>query len=278
MDLDEYRKESLENWNRLSDNWRDEREFILGATAPIANDLIARLDPQPGQTILDVAAGTGDTGYQVAERLGDEGKLITTDFSPAMLDHARAVAEERGVTNVEHRVLDAEQMDLEDDSVDGVLCRWGYMLMADPAKALAETRRVLRDGGRIALSVWAAPDRNLWAALVGMEMMARGHVPPPEPGDPGIFGLADADQLRQLIEGAGFSNVEVEEMSFTWPYVDADEHWRLMLKLAGPLADAIQNLDDSERDSVRESIQEKVEPLLSGGEGIEGVCHNATAS
>jgi len=152
------------------------------------------------------------------------------------------------------------------------------MLMADPAKALAETRRVLRDGGRLSLAVWAAPDRNAWASLMGMEMVARGHIPPPEPGDPGIFGLADPTGLEELVGGAGFENVQVDQVSFRWPYSDADEHWRLMLKLAGPLAEAVLELDEEERDSVRVAIREKIEALLASDDGAQGLTHNVTAS
>ena len=94
--------------------------------------MVEALDPQPGQTILELAAGTGETGFLAAARVGDDGKLISTDFAPKMVDAARAETERLGLTNVELRQLDAEDMDLPDDSVDGVLCRWGYMLMADP--------------------------------------------------------------------------------------------------------------------------------------------------
>ena len=82
-----------------------------------------------------------------------------------MVDAARRNGEARGLENVEYQVLDAERMGLDDDSFDGVLCRWGYMLMADPAAALEETRRVLRDGGTLAFAVWQTPDRNAWAAI-----------------------------------------------------------------------------------------------------------------
>src|ERR687896_1741169 len=108
-------------------------------------------DPQPGETILELAAGTGDTGFDAAERLGAEGRLISSDFSPAMLDEAQKRGVERGVENVEYRVIDATKVALEDDSVDGVLCRFGYMLMTDVEAALSETRRGLRPGGKLAL-------------------------------------------------------------------------------------------------------------------------------
>jgi ubiquinone/menaquinone biosynthesis C-methylase UbiE len=100
-----------------------------------------------------------------------------------MAEIARRRGAELGLTNVEHRILDAERIELPDDSVDGVLCRWGYMLMPDPAAALAETRRVLRSGGRLACSVWSSADRNPWISVAARIVVAHGHMPPPEPGD-----------------------------------------------------------------------------------------------
>ena len=276
MDLDQYRADSLANWDRLSAAWSREREFVWRTTRPVGERMVEILDPQPAQTVLELAAGIGDTGFAAAARLGDDGRLISTDFSPAMVDEARRASAEMGLGNVEHRVLDAERMDLEDSSVDGVLCRFGYMLMADPAAALAETRRVLRDGGRLCFAVWAGPDRNLWAAIPGIEMVGRGHLPPPDPGNPGIFALADVDRARELVTGAGFGEPEIEQVEVIWDYGTADEHWRMTMELAGPLAEAIRNLPEDERESVRTAVAEKVETVLAEG-GLGGLVHIITA-
>jgi ubiquinone/menaquinone biosynthesis C-methylase UbiE len=278
VDLDEYRRESLDRWERFSGNWGSEREFIWANTHVVGQDLVERLDPQPGQTILELAAGPGDTGFEAASRIGEEGRLVSTDFASGMVEEARRVGEERGIENVEYRVLDAEKMDLDDNSVDGVLCRWGYMLMADPGSALAETRRVLRDGGRLCFSVWAAPEQNLWAAVPAMELVSRGHLPPPEAGAPGIFALADSDRIRELVTGAGFDDPEIEDVSFEWSYRDPDKHWALTMKLAAPLAEAVNNLDEDERESVRNAVREKAASLMEGDSGIDAVCHNVVAS
>ena len=177
-----------------------------------------KADPQPGQTLLDIAAGTGDLGFAVAERVGEDGHVISTDFSPKMIEVARRNGERRGLTQVEYRVLDAEKMELDDDSVDGVVCRWGYMLMADPAAALKETRRVLRDGGPLAFAVWTGPDRNPWAAVPAKTVVQRGHMPPPEPGAPGIFAMGDPDRIGELVMQAGFGEPELEEIAFEFRY------------------------------------------------------------
>jgi ubiquinone/menaquinone biosynthesis C-methylase UbiE len=105
--------------------------------------------------------------------------------------------------------MDAERIELDSDSVDGVLCRFGYMLMADPAAALGETRRVLRPGGRLALAVWGVPERNPWAAIGGRMLVERGHMPPPEPGAPRVFSMGSEERTRALVEGAGFATYEL---------------------------------------------------------------------
>jgi ubiquinone/menaquinone biosynthesis C-methylase UbiE len=265
VDLDKYRESSHDSWERIATNWDQEREFIHSATAPVNERMVERLDPQPGDTVLDLAAGTGDTGFLAAARIGDDGKLISTDFASAMVDSARGVSTQLELGNVEHRVLDAEQMDLDDSSVDRVLCRFGYMLMADPAKALGETRRVLRDGGRLCFAVWTTPDENPWAFLPGLVLVERGHIPPPEPGAPGIFAMGDGGRIRELVAGAGFAEPEIEKVGIAWPYDDADAHWGFTRKLAGPLADAIDQLDEDEREAVREDVRARIEPLLATG-------------
>jgi SAM-dependent methyltransferase len=257
-DLDEYRARSLENWEEFSGNWADEHDFLHEATKPVADALVAGVGPQPGETILELAAGTGDVGFAVAERLGSDGKLIQTDFALGMVEAERRLAAEAGLTNIEHRVLDAERMDLEDASVDGVVCRYGYMLMADPAAALSETRRVLREGGRLAFAVWTGPDRNLWAFLPGFALVEAGHLDPPEPDAPGIFAMGDPERVRSLVTGAGFAGPELQEVTVDWDYTDPAVHWEKTMKLAAPIADAVNRLPEDEREQIRELVASRV--------------------
>jgi ubiquinone/menaquinone biosynthesis C-methylase UbiE len=258
MDLDEYRANSKANWDRFSQNWSDERDFLWESTHAVGERMVERLDPQPGQTVLELASGTGDTGLLAAKRLGDDGRLIQTDFAAGMVEAAKRFAADAGVENVEHRQLDAEDMDLEDESVDGVIARYGYMLMADPAAALAETHRVLKPGGRLSFAVWTTPDKNLWAFIPAFALVEAGHLDPPEPGAPGIFAMGDPERITELVTGAGFGEPEIEEVVVSWGYDDPAVHWEKTMKLAAPIAEAVDELSDEERERIREVVAQRV--------------------
>ena len=259
IDLDAYREQSLETWGQMAPGWQDRRDWMMGITGRVNDWLAQKADPQPGQTVLDIAAGTGDLGFAGRGAGGaTRADVISTDFAPEMVDVARRFGEARGLENVEYRVLDAERMDLDDDSVDGAVCRWGYMLMADPAAALKETRRVLRDGGPLAFAVWRTPDLNPWAGIPGMTLVQRGHMPAPVPGAPGIFALGEPDRVRGLVTGAGFGEPELEEIAFEFRYADSDDLWDALISLAGPLARAVKALPDDEREATRSAIVESI--------------------
>ena len=115
---------------------------------------------------------------------------------------------------------------------------------------------MLRDGGNLAFAVWAAPDRNPWAAIPGMTLVQRGHMDPPEPGAPGIFGMADPDRIRDLVTGAGLAEPELEEIPFEFTYPDFDDLWDSIVRIAGPLANAIKAQPEDEQVATREAIKE----------------------
>ena len=131
------RLRSRATWDAVATGWYTQREEIWESSRPVSEWMIRRLDPQPGDTVLELAAGVGDTGLRAAHLVGRSGRVIITDSAPEMVAAARRRAGEMSVENAEFRTLDAERMDLETNSVDGILCRWAYMLMIDPAAAFA---------------------------------------------------------------------------------------------------------------------------------------------
>jgi SAM-dependent methyltransferase len=279
VDRDEQRDVRLENWAAIAAGWermREEREQIA---RPVTEWLVRELAPKPGDTVLELAAGQGDVGYEIAPVLGDRGHLISSDFSPAMAEIGRRRSGELGLANVEHRILDAEQIDLADESVDGVACRWGYMLMPDPAAALAETRRVLRPGGRLALAVWSTAARNPWITLAGRVLVAHGHMPQPEPGEPGMFVLGDEELLRRLVESAGFENVRIEDVPVHNHYPSVDEYVRRSSEMGGMFSRAWAEAPEEEQERMRDEFREAFAPFtVDGGYELPGVSLCVVAS
>jgi SAM-dependent methyltransferase len=279
VDRAEYKRTSLENWQTMASGWERRRADIEKGSRPVSEWMVEALDPQPGGTVLELAAGPGDVGYVAAQRLGDEGRLISSDFSSEMVEVARRRAAELGLENVEHRVIDAESIELEDDSVDGVLCRFAYMLMPNPEAALAETRRVLRPGGRLALAVWSTPERNPWISVGGRILGGLGLAPPPQPGEPGMFVLADESRLRSLLEGAGFTVERVEELPVLLHYRGVDEYIASARDTGGMFARIWNAASDEEHEAIGAKLLEGFVPFaIDGGYELPGVAVGAAAS
>jgi SAM-dependent methyltransferase len=261
-----------ESWNAVASGWERWRAALEETTRPVTDWLLRELAPEAGETILELAAGPGDTGFAAAGLVGERGRLISTDFSPAMVEVARRRAAELGVTNVEHRTIDAERIELGDDSVDGVLCRFGYMLMPDPAAALSETRRVLRDGGRLALAVWASAEEKPWTSILGRILVERRLVPPPEPGTPGPFALADEELLRATLEGAGFAVRRLEQLQVLHVYRDLDDYVHRLSETARTFSAIWRDASDELRDALRADFADAFAPYaVDGGYELPGV-------
>jgi SAM-dependent methyltransferase len=193
--------------------------------------------------------------------------VVISDFSAAMVSSAERHAAELGLDNIECRVLDAEHLDLPDDHFDAVVCRWGYMLMAEPGQALKESCRVLHAGGRLSCAVFAAPPLNPWASIPAGVLQAHGQLAAPGRGAPGIFALADPDRLRSLFAAAGFDEPTVEEVAFTLWFDDADDYWQFLTGAAGAIAVVLKQLEPAVLARVRSDVAER----LSSFQGPRGV-------
>ncbi|NLV54087.1 MAG: methyltransferase domain-containing protein [Acidimicrobiales bacterium] len=258
--------EARRSWDGVSAGWETNRDRMFAAFRHVSEWLVDQTDPRPGDTVLEVAAGVGDTGFLAAERVGPTGRLISTDIAPGMVEAASRAAEAAGLTDVECRVMDAQALDLPDASVDVVLSRLGLMFAPDLGAVFTESHRVLSPGGRLAYAVIGAPDRNPWMSLLVGAFVGRGHVlmsgNPFGPGGP--FSLSEPARNEELLRAAAFDEVEVHDLIGAFSFRDADDQWQLHLAIAGPIADLAATLDADELAAVKADLAVAMEPFRSG--------------
>jgi SAM-dependent methyltransferase len=263
LDAEEYRRSSLEQWEEAAPGWVRRQREIRDFGAPVSHRMVDALSLQPGQRVLELAAGLGETGLLAAELVAPMGEVIISDQADAMLEGARARAAEQGLGNVEFRVLGGEWIDMAVASVDAVLCRWGYMLMADPAAALLETRRVLRSGGRVALAVWDALEANPWSAVPRQELLERGIAKPRDEERPGPFVLGDSARLRELLEQAGFAEIEIETVDVQRHHASFEDFWETTLDISRELHDLVLDQSLAEIDQISAGVAARLAPYTA---------------
>jgi SAM-dependent methyltransferase len=263
---EEHRRRSAANWEEAASGWVRRQEAIRELGAPVSHWMVEAIEPQHGQRVLELAAGLGETGLLAAELVAPTGGVILSDHAEAMLEGARARAAKLDLTNVEFQVWNAEWIDLPVASVDAVLCRWGYMLMADPLAALIETRRVLRPGGRVALAVWDALAANPWALAPRLELLERGLAQPPAESmeyTPGPFGLGDRERLHALLGEAGFTEIIVEAIDVVQRYPSFESFWETMLDISRELHDLVLAQPEAEIEAIGASLAARLTPYTA---------------
>ena len=257
--MTDYKEQSRARWGESAKAWEAHAAAMRRATMPVSQWMIDAIGPQPGDLLLELAAGPGETGFLAAELIRPGGELISSDISPEMLMVARRRAEELRLDNVRFKQIDADtSIDIEAASIDGVLCRWGYMLMADPNNALRETRRVLKPGGRLALAAWASPDDNPWISALGRELVRRGLAPPVDPEEPGQFAWAPDGVIAEQLADAGFVEYEVDRVSFVERYPSFDAYWETHTTMSSRLREALAAADAADAEGFREAVHEQI--------------------
>jgi ubiquinone/menaquinone biosynthesis C-methylase UbiE len=254
VEPDEQRASSREMWEVAAAAWGRHADRVRDWGMPVSAAMVDALALQPGQRVLELAAGPGDTGFLAAELIRPGGTLISSDGAEAMLDVARARAADTGIDNVEFKQLELEWIDLPTASVDAVLCRWGIMLTVDPEAAAQEARRVLKPGGRAAFAVWDKPERNPWATIPSRALISLGHAEPPDPDAPGMFRLAEEGVLRGLLESAGFVDVHVHAVEVVRRYPALGRYIEETADMSPMFSRTYRELDEAAQRAVVEQL------------------------
>jgi ubiquinone/menaquinone biosynthesis C-methylase UbiE len=237
-----------------------ERYLVPTIFAPWADDLVEAAALQPGHRVLDIACGTGIVARAAARRLGSCGNVIGLDLSAPMLAAARTAAAAEGVT-VEWREGSAVKLPLPDGASDIVFCQQGLQFFPDRPAALREMHRVLMPGGRLVLSVWREIERSL-----GFDVLAQvltRHISPAAGAlmTSGPFGLGNMEQLRSLVAGAGFKDIDIHQAAKMLRYPSSDE-FVLRYSAGSALVGAIAGADDNARAALLAEIGAKLQSCI----------------
>ena len=207
---DDHNADQVAYWNGpVGERWRARQQDQDTLLAPIADLLLQRAAPAPGEVVLDIGCGCGFTTLELARRVAPGGRVLGVDISTPMLDRARERAPQ-GLP-IDFIEADATAYAFEPDACDLLFSRFGVMFFAQPQRSFANMRRGLRRGARLVFGCWREPQRNPWLTLPLQE--AYRHVPPLPPSDPqapGPFAFADEARVRGILQGAGFDRITLE--------------------------------------------------------------------
>jgi len=273
FDAAKYKNAQREQWNKDGAAWRRWNPTLDRWYGEVTRQMLDLAHIQPGQRILDIAAGAGEPAVSAAERVGPSGYVLATDISEGIVELALQVARERGLKQVDTRAMDGEKLDLPDGSFDAVLCRLGLMYMPHPVAALREWRRALRAGGRVAVVVYSTPDRNSWGAMPASIIRRRAQLPPPVPGQPGPFSLGGPGVLEGVFRQAGFADPEVRAVPVPHRMTSAAEYVRLAREAFGAFNAMMAHLSLHERESVWNEVEGAMRSFESpDGFEVPGEC------
>ncbi|HEY7270619.1 MAG TPA: class I SAM-dependent methyltransferase [Dehalococcoidia bacterium] len=241
----EYKDAQRQMWDRLSPAWDRDDNWFQRQTHTVGEWLCRVADLRSGQRILDLACGSGQPALTAARLVRPGGTVVATDLSEEMVRVARRKANMADLDNVEFKVMDAENIDFPDETFDAVTCRWGLMFCPDPAKAVKEVHRVLKQHRPFATTTFTAADQNPWFAQSLQVAADALGVPPPPPEAPTPLRLNDTSRLKAMLADAGFQNIEIETRSFAWEFASPEESWTITSSLTPMFANAMATLDEA---------------------------------
>jgi ubiquinone/menaquinone biosynthesis C-methylase UbiE len=251
-----------EAWNSIANGWHEWIPEMRKWYAPATELMLDLAQMKAGDHILDIAAGDCDQSIEAARRVGPRGHVLAIDLAERMLEIGARAARDAGLTNIETRVMDGGNLDLPANTFDATICRFALMFLPAPVNVLQGMNRVLKNGGRVSVVIYADEGDPEFVTAVSV---ARKHLNIPDP-EPLKDSLGSPSAIRRTLIEGGFRDVETHVLSVGVKFASAKECVRYLKSTSPTLDSLVTHLSPKER----ESVWEKIEDALTSHESSEG--------
>lgn len=260
---DEYYKNyTRETWDECAERYLP----LMGNLMQYHKALLERIQPRPGEKVLDVCTGPGEPAMTIAQLVAPAGRVIAIDLSERMVDIARKTAALRGLRNAEFLAMDAEELDLSADRFDLAVACFGFQIVTDPEAAAREILRVVKPGGRVGLTVWATGDRAPALHVLVGPMLE--HAEPDENGYlPTPYELGGPGELAAMLRQVGFADTEESRVTGAWRAESPEAYLRTVLD-GSPLGHSLKEEEPAVQEAVARKALENIRRWRSNG-GVE---------
>lgn len=272
-----YKESTRQQWQDAADAWHRWGPTLSNWLGPATELMLDLARIRPGDHVLDLAAGAGQQSIACAQRVGSGGRVLATDIAPRILEYAAAEARREGLSQIDVRAMDGENLDLPEASFDAVISRVGLIYFPDQRRALAGIRRVLKPGGRIAAMVYSVADRNQFFSLPVSVIRRRANLGPPLPGQPGPFSLGGPGVLETALREAGFRDVESRALPSPLQLPSSADCLRFERESFGALHQMLSGLDAATVEDVWAEVGREL-ARFDGPAGFEGPCEMLVAA
>jgi ubiquinone/menaquinone biosynthesis C-methylase UbiE len=264
IDPGEFREAQRNQWDGAATGW-DKWEPIMGpATQPVSDLLVEMADIQPGNRVIDVAAGLGEPSLTAARAVGADGSVVATDISAEMLEYAGNRAAREDVANIEFVQSAGADLDFPAESFDAALSRFGIIFEPDGEGTAARVRGFLRPGSRMAIASWGPPDRVPMLGIPMLTVLNFIDAPPPPPGTPGPLSRPTPEAIGGLLEGGGFSDIEVRETEVVMEYDSPEDFTTFIREIAPPISALLASQPPEKQEEGWNAITEAVRDASDG--------------
>jgi ubiquinone/menaquinone biosynthesis C-methylase UbiE len=271
FDPEKYKQTTREQWQAAAEPWHRWGPTIGEWLGPATELMLDMAGIAAGDRVLDVAAGAGEQTIRIARRVGPTGHVLATDISPNILAYAEQTSRQAGLTNVETRVMDGENLEPEEAGFDAVISRVGLIYFPDRQKALTGMGRVLRPGGKKAAIVYSTAEKNQFFSIPVSIIRRRAKLPPPLPGQPGPFSLGNPEVLESEFRWAGFHDIRTRLIEAPLRMPSAADCVRFERESFGALHQMMAGLAEAERRAAWEEIEQELR-RFEGPDGFAGPC------